>query len=289
VDPSGTTAAARNAAEGRLTGARAEANGLALLMVITIIFARALAFTWRGRPLVAPLCMAVVVIGLLALFATFSRGGLVVLFAVVLMGIAYGGRLRPAFAMLCLAVVIVGWIFFATSSSGAVERLNLSSTSGRNDIWTVAGRVVEAHPIAGVGSGNFRTVEGQYVVYPGTLLQDEYILDRPKVVHNMLLHVLAEMGIIGLALFLAILGLALRCAFRAVALFRRHGQRPLEVLGRAVVLAIAGSLVQSFFSSAQYNKQLWLLLALCPVLLAIARETSEWAPSADTVAPPFRG
>ena len=44
----------------------------------------------------------------------------------------------------------------------------------------------------------------------------------------------------------------------------------MEILARANLVALIGLLAALFFSSDQYKKQLWLLLAMAPTLLAIA-------------------
>ena len=135
--------------------------------------------------------------------------------------------------------------------------------------------MVKTHPVLGVGSGNFTVVEADYLIFPGAIRRDDLILDKPYVAHNIYLHVLAEMGVIGLALFIGLFVLSLNCAIRAVAIFKRRREPSLEILGRAIVVAILGMLAADFFASEQYNKQLWLLLALCPALLAIAHRTPE--------------
>jgi O-antigen ligase len=264
---------------GRLTGARMEANALATLLVVSVVFAGALAVVLRGRTVARALAVAAVVAGVMALFATFSRAGLVAFAIAIFFGIFYGGRWRPVMAALGLAAVLVGAVFLSETSSGAIDRLTDSSTSGRSSIWTVGWRMVEAHPVVGVGSGNYTTAAPHYLLTePGTIEADHYILDTPYVAHNIYLHVLAEMGIIGLALFLAVLGLAIHAAVRAVRIFHRLGDRSMELVGRALVVALAGILAADFFMSEQYSKQLWVLLALGPVLLAIAhREASEEA------------
>jgi hypothetical protein len=45
----------------------------------------------------------------------------------------------------------------------------------------------------------------------------------------------------------------------------------MEILARAQVVAVIGLLASLFFSSDEYKKQLWLLLAMLPTILAIAR------------------
>ena len=269
TDPHAGSAAAAQA--GRLVGARVEANVLATLLVIAIVFAGTLALVLRRQPIGRWLALVSAVAGLVALFATLSRGGLAALAAVLVVGVLYGGRWRRAVVVFTVATLAVGAIY-VSSSPGAVERLTSGSTSGRADIWTVGWRMVEAHPLAGVGSGNYRIAAPGYLLYPGTITRDDFIIDVPYAAHNIYLHVLAEMGAVGLALLTALLVLCVGAAVRAIGIFRRRRERALEVMSRALVAVILASLVADFFVSEQYNKQLWLLLALCPALLAIARE-----------------
>jgi len=266
-----TVGGATAAQTGRLVGARVEANVLATLLVVAVVFAGALALVLRRRPLGRALSLGAAVIGLVALLATFSRGGLVAMAAVLVVGVFYAGRWRPAVVAFTLVAVVIGAIYVGSASSGAAERLTSGGTSGRTDIWTVGWRMVEANPLVGVGSGNYRAAAPGYLLYPGTIRRDDFIIDVPYAAHNIYLHVLAEMGVVGLALFLAVMGLCIGAANRAVALFRRDGRRSLELMGRALVVAILGTLVADFFVSEQYNKQLWILLAMGPALLAIAR------------------
>ncbi|MDQ6811631.1 MAG: hypothetical protein M3Z95_07010, partial [Actinomycetota bacterium] len=98
-----------------------------------------------------------------------------------------------------------------------------------------------------------------------------YIVDRPPVAHNMYLEVVADLGAVGLALFLGMVGFLLWCAARAAREFRQTGDRTMEVLSRALIVATAGILATDVFISDQYSKPLWIQLALCPCLLAFAR------------------
>ena len=212
------------------------------------------------------------VVAMASFFGTFSRGGFIALGAAVVAGLVYGGRSRPAFVILVVAVALVGSVFLRETTSGAVARLANSSTTGRTDIWKVGLRMVKANPVVGVGSGNYTTAEPHYLlVSPGAIKRGDFIIDRTLVAHNVYLHVLAEMGVIGLALFLSVLGFSIGAAVRAVSLLRKRGDRALEVLGRALVVALVAMLAADFFASEQYSKQLWLLLAMGPALLAVAQ------------------
>jgi hypothetical protein len=81
--------------------------------------------------------------------------------------------------------------------------------------------------------------------------------------------------VIGLAMFLGIIGFSIACALKAIGVAAKAGDRQVEILARAIVVVLAALLAADFFGSRQYSKQLWLLMALCPVLLEISR--AEWA------------
>ena len=266
---SGTAAAAQ---VGRLAGANVEANVLATLLMVSTVFAVALFLVFDGRRVARPLAGLAVVAGLAAFFGTFSRGGIISFLVVVLAGCVYGGRARRAFVSLVIVGALVGVVLIGANGSGTVSRLTSNSTSGRSSIWTVGWRMVEAHPVIGVGSGNYTVVEPNYLSSaPGAIARGDLIVVTPLPAHNIYLHILAEMGVVGLVLFLAVVMLALRAAVRAVRLFEVRGDRALEVLGRTLVVALIGILAADFFVSDQYSKQLWLLLGMGPALLAIAQ------------------
>ena len=130
--------------------------------------------------------------------------------------------------------------------------------------------MVEAHPANGVGVGNYQTSAVHYLLQPGVILRPEFIVDTPKVAHNTYLQVLAELGIVGMAMFVAIIGFSLLCILRAARIFERLGDSPMELLSRALLVALCGVLAADFFISEEFSKQLWLLLGLGPALLGIA-------------------
>jgi O-antigen ligase len=103
-------------------------------------------------------------------------------------------------------------------------------------------------------------------------MRSDFIVDDPKVAHNVYLQVLAELGAVGLVLFLGLIAFVLRSVLRAARRFGALGDRSMEVLTRALLIALCGLLASAFFSSAIYSKQLWLLLALGLAIGAMADE-----------------
>ena len=81
---------------------------------------------------------------------------------------------------------------------------------------------------------------------------------------------LAELGVIGLVMFCGIIGFPVVCALRAANSFARSRDLQMEIMSRALVVALAGILAADFFASEQFNKLLWLLLGLGPALLALS-------------------
>ncbi|MEA2375012.1 MAG: hypothetical protein QOD53_1475, partial [Thermoleophilaceae bacterium] len=85
---------------------------------------------------------------------------------------------------------------------------------------------------------------------------------------------LAELGVVGAVLFISIILFSLRCILRAARLFSRAGEVSMELMSRALLVALSGVLAADFFISEEFSKQLWLLLGLGPALLGIAKATT---------------
>ena len=69
-----------------------------------------------------------------------------------------------------------------------------TDSSGRSTLWLVAGRAIEAHPIAGLGTDNFQLQSSNYLVAPGVTTGASHIITRPQVAHNIYLEILVRCG-----------------------------------------------------------------------------------------------
>jgi O-antigen ligase len=264
-------------AEGeRLSGSVGNANETAAALVAGVPLAVALAVALKD-PLLRVIAAIGVPLCLYATFLTLSRGGLVALVAVLFAGVAVAGRYRGRMIAAGLVGVLLCVGYFAMiATPEAQERvIDLQGGTGRTDIWKVGWRMVEDEPIIGIGAGNFPNSSVHYLLEPGTIMRAEFIVDEPKVAHNMYLEVLAESGIIGLALFLTVLGYALYCPLAARNRFRISGDRELEIVSAALFVSLVGLLASDFFGSRQFSKQLWLLMSMGPALLGLARMQLE--------------
>jgi O-antigen ligase len=257
-------------------------TGFALAVALN----RARSLTVFGQA-IAAVAAALCLVGILL---SVSRGGLIALGVTLLSALCLAGRWRGRLAAATVLVALAATFYFFAFAPAA-DRARLTSSqgggSGRTTIWKVGWREVQHHPIAGVGAGNFSDAGARYVIEPGLINHNAtgytaYFIDTPTVAHNTYLEVLAEEGIIGVTIFLAIIALSLDCARRAALRFRAAGDEEMELLCYGLLCGVLGFLAASFFLSEEYSKQLYLLLAMGPALLRVAMSLPQTVRAAVT-------
>jgi O-antigen ligase len=264
----------------RLSGGISDPNELAAILIPAIVIG-AFLFAVTASPLWRWLLGSCVLVTSLALFLTQSRGGLLSLSVVVLVTPFLAGpvRLRALVVILCIAAIGIGYYALVAPPQALshVTKFSVGSGTGREDLWRVSIQMFKNHPFAGVGTGNFQVIEPRYALRNINLPRVDLVVDTPKVAHNTYLHVLTELGIVGIVAFGGMLLGALAIAWRAIHTLELRGERRLEILGRGVLIGTIGMLAAYVFITAQYEKQLWLLLGICAALSTLARagETAE--------------
>jgi O-antigen ligase len=93
-------------------------------------------------------------------------------------------------------------------------------------------------------------------------------------VHNTYLQLLADLGLVGLGLFLAILALPLRLAGRALRRLELE-LNELEFHVRGLLAGTIGMLIAYAFLSAEFEKPLWLVLGLLASVPALLRDDTS--------------
>ncbi len=260
---------------GRLGGAGLNPNELGVPLAAGIVLAAALSAN-RAWPALARLAaLGAAGVCMVGMFLTVSRQAALGL-GVALLATPFAaghGRRLAALGLVGLAlgggVVWLGLIAPA-STVNRITHGDKYGGNGRQDLWRVGWRMVRAHPVQGVGAGNFPVSSVHYLLQPGRTTEDSLIVDQPKVPHNIYLNVLAELGVVGITLFAAILASCLWSALAAARTFARSGDVTAEILARGVFLALVCYVVADFFSSQLFSKQLWLLLAIGLALREVA-------------------
>jgi O-antigen ligase len=258
----------------RASGTVGDPNELAAFLLVGLALAAGFALGRKHSPMVrfaaglaVPLCAA-------GIFLSLSRGGLVALGALMVAGTVCAGRWRIAITAILVTVIAGGALYFTQLAPlPARERVTTTAGgSGRSDLWKLGLRMVRAHPVTGVGVGNFQAVSADYVLQPGTLARAELVFsEAPKVTHNTYLEVMAELGVPGFLLFMSVVVSCLACALRAAHAWAARADPTMEALARGAFLGLVGMLVADFFISDMYTKLLWVMLALGPAMLAVAR------------------
>lgn len=250
----------------RLSGGISDPNFLAAVLVAGVLVAAFLALS-PGQPgPVRVLLLPLIGLGLVTIFQTESRGGIVALAVglVVVLLVAGPIRARAVALTLVAAALAVGYFTVAasTQSRERVADITGEGSSGRTDQWQIAVEMFRDHPVLGVGLANFPDESPTYTATSLNLILVEQLLRARPVVHNTYLEVAAELGIGALVVTLF---LCLGTVAVAVSTLKRTAGRiepAVEQALRALIAATAALLVAYFFLSGLYEKQLWLLLGL---------------------------
>lgn len=182
--------------------------------------------------------------------------------ATVVAAVAVGSTLNP------VARAEHAWRDFTTNKKAAPTTLHFASGLGtsRYDVWRIAIRQFEAHPLTGVGADNFA------VGY----LRERRTAEFSRYPESVELRTLSETGIVGAALFLSFLAISFLRAVRAA----RRSVSP------GVALACSAG-VGYWFIHASVD-WFWELPALTGAALALLAIAAAPVPSELPTAPPGR-
>lgn len=273
---------------GRVSGTIGDPNQLAAVLVVGVVMSFALALDPARSTPTRSIAAGVAVLSTAVIFATVSRGGVLALATALVAALFLAGPRRGRMALTATVAIVASLTYFALFASDAqVERLqNADGGTGRTDIWKIGWRMVKDKPVRGVGAGNFAVSSIHYLLAePGAILRDDFIVDDPKVAHNMYLEILAELGVVGLAAFLTLILVSLSASIRAASLFDRADEDGLALIARGLAVGLIALLAADFFLSDELGKLLWLLLSLGPATLAIAMRSAAAAEAAASPAP----
>jgi O-antigen ligase len=251
---------------GRLSGGIQNPNFLAANIVPALAISGFM-LAARVPRVVQVALVGTAVLNVVALVATGSRGALIALSATLVAAVAFAGRYRPKALATVLVVASFGLVYLAASAGsgtgGRLTDISVQASNGRAALWRIATEMGRDHPLGGVGLANFPLVEPQYFQTATVLLDPTNVVGRKGdlVVHNTYLELLAELGIVGVGLFVVLLAAPLVAALRRVALVDRARAEG-SAVARGVIVGSVGLFANYIFDSGEYQKQLWLLLGL---------------------------
>jgi putative inorganic carbon (hco3(-)) transporter len=226
---------------------------------------------------------------------TFSRGGAVAvgatLLAMMLLREVPVRRFLVSLGVVA-AVVVLAFPDYVVrlSSLEAVTALSSESPTrsadsaivGRQTENLAAWNIFLDHPVVGVGPGAyFRQYSREYANRLGLRY-----LQSDRRGHSLYLEMAADLGIVGLGTFLAMVGTTLALAYRSARYWRRRDPER-AILASSFVFALFVYLASSAFLHLSYQRFFWALLALTVSAAWALRPEAE--AEDETVARPAAG
>ncbi|MES2054391.1 MAG: O-antigen ligase family protein [Pseudomonadota bacterium] len=230
----------------------------AQMLMVGVVLAMGLLFAGekRGRIMFA----GVLLVGSAALALMSARSAI--------MGLGVGGglvllgfRSRSYFPAIVAGAVIIGAAAILFAPPTLIERFAAIGDFGKDQTLyrrityiRIGADLIGGSPIWGVGPGNFplHYIEDAYRYMPGRELY-------PRELHNTYVDVATEYGLVGFAIFAALIVTALKAARRG---FEKGASALLATASYAVAITLAALLVACFFMPHKDLRYLWLLFAL---------------------------
>jgi putative inorganic carbon (hco3(-)) transporter len=281
---------------GRAQGALGDANAFAATELFALPLVIALAGHVKKRWLQLGLyATAFVIIG--SIVKSVSRGGLVglavllILLVVVPFRVLFRTRRNKAIALLVVTFGVAALsVRYSAPLSTRVQSTfdqadpGASSGSGRTYLWLAAWTSIEERPWLGLGYGGFRPASNELLLAtPGVDLDVYPLKPRGQPAHNAYIGSLAELGILGLILYLGLLVSTAETLRRAARRGREVGAFFASSMAGALLLALVAWAAIATFISAETGRAFWIILGITLALpKVIASETASTESEAPT-------
>jgi O-antigen ligase len=257
----------------RPLGPSSDPNYEALSLVVTLPLAIWLTryetrdlWKWVGR-----ICSPILAF---AVFLSQSRGGILALTVMAALG-WWNSQHKTKFVAYFVAATLFMFAIAPGQMLARLQQIQFAgeaetgaevSTRARVELAKAGVGMMEAHPLFGIGLGQFKSVEFHY----NPVLTD--LEPDPKIAHDTYVQLGAEGGIPTLVLYVGILLLTLSTC--------RSSQKlpglpeDISALALSFQLGLIGIMVAEFFLTAQYIKEVWVLISLAPNLYAISLQAA---------------
>ncbi len=200
----------------RFAAGGADPNDMAMVLALALPMAWYLGLTSRNT-LVRWLGRGFLPLGVLAIGLSGSRGGMVAATVALLIVPLSMTKLTPGRMISAMVMLMAGGMLaVAYVPETTIERLATIGTEveggrigGRGKLWRAGLQAYAEHPIAGFGTGHFKSA-----ITP-------ILGPAAQVAHNSFISVLVEQGIVGFTLYLAMFWALLTAIMRLSGLHRR--------------------------------------------------------------------
>jgi len=220
------------------------------------------------------LVIVAMILGVAGLVVTLSRGGTMAvgLSLLVILLVRWGDRVGLLRSSLAVAMVSILFVILVLTTSNPIQRRFLESdygsASGRAPHMQVALNMIRAHPFFGVGLNNYTETALFYDTTPEQIIT---LWNSP--VHNLILFIAGETGLVGLGFFLFFVLTILWALLPTL-----QASDPLVASsGLGLFIGILAYLlhVQVDYANWPHFSILWFLLGLAVSIGRLATETAK--------------
>ena len=230
---------------------------IAILPFIAITFYMALG---EKNMVLKLILVSIATVIFLALISTVSRGGIVGLGGILLISAFKAKKKIVSILLVC----IISILFLNNMPQNLRERFkktqvtndargigdgDIDSTTRRYYLAQAGWRIFLSHPIFGIGVGNYYYENRNYApVIPGRA-------------HNMYLEIMAELGLIGIILFLGTIFFTFKSLNKII-----KSKSPLNGYAKGFYIGLVGFLIAGIFLHAEQDRILWFLIFMSAAL-----------------------
>jgi putative inorganic carbon (HCO3(-)) transporter len=241
-----------------------------MLMFAPIAFELAMFVKPRVKRITHWFLMLGAVTGAMTVLGASSRGAQV---ALAFQG-AWVAIQRKLNVKVLIGIALVGWIGYALLPAGEKARFSRAGTDPtslqRFDYWRAGLKMIEHHPVLGVGFWNFPAVYA--AEYPNKLWHG-----TAQLPHNIFIEVGTDAGLLGLGIFLILIwrNFSLAREIRRRCAQNKNAPPFAPNIARGLVVAAWGFIIAGQFDTVTYYSFLWINLALMVSLANIVRRSEE--------------
>lgn len=214
------------------------------------------------------ICLSGLIIGLLSVVVSFSRGGFVGLISITLITWLFSTKKILSLAIIgmtvCLMLLFVDKAYWKDMST--VSDIEQSTAKVRIESWKTSLTMFINNPL-GVGGNNFQVRFSEY--------QTDWFRRGMwgRVAHSLWFTLIPELGIFGIYIYFSLLYYNLKDIFCLIKLKHDDGNEDLtylNYLGRAFAASFVGYFVSGTFVSVLYYAHYWYIIGLIVAAKRIA-------------------
>lgn len=240
-------------------------NDLALVLMFPLAFTVSQLVEIRSSIWIRGFALLTCLILFLSIIETQSRGGLLGALSVFGYFTSKYIRSRTLLVILTLVAAISLYIIAGIDvrvSGGAAEAGIDASAMGRLYAWEAAFKMALDNPLTGVGLDNF---------YYNYFFYSSHWDGINHAVHSTWFGVLAETGVVGLIVFIALIVSLVKTSLRSISLLTKQSDITLSVGANAVLSGLIGTIVSGTFLTQGFVWPIYILAALTIVINRIVQ------------------